>query len=388
MAEPEQTTGIVFTQSGAPVRGSADYQRVYDSRWRFMEIEFEQTFRKDFPSRSPVDSSAFYYDTFTIVKHGLGFVPLFESNFSEQDSSLNASFEIFADKDKIFVRRPVSTLGAEAQSLEFSVRVYNLPILHNYEAPKGLPQGLSSPRSDIGIRFIDDNARSVDLASRSPVGFSVDTKKKILSIHKHGIARLNDWAQKFADVSAINTSTNVLTVQENQQTNLTQALGWTRVPGTRVRYNPGGSTTYPGGLTNTDYFIIPVSTNNIMLAGSYENAIAGIPIDITSTPAGSVPGSIQGMPSPGSHEDAIRHDVGYPPTIIMAQVSFLEVDNIEGIINDPNPDVDRLVIGPMMNIVLARTAADAEYMTFSGVQAVFGGWYGYVVLKDPAEIAR
>lgn len=389
MAEPEQTTGAIFTQSGAPVRGSADYQRVYDSRWRFMEVEIERDFKMTFPARDIVDFSGAYYDKFLVIKHGLGFVPFFETDFPDQDFTIVGPLSIWADKDKIFVQRFVSSQGAEAQEIEFNVRVYNLPVLHDYEAPKEPPQGLSSPRSDIGIRFIDDNARSVNLAGRSPVGFSVDTKKKILSIHKHGLARLNDWTQKYASVTAINTTTNALSVTENQQSNLTQAAGWTQQVGTRVRYNPDDFVTYPGGMSDQHYFIIPNGVGSVKLATTIENAKAGIAVDITSTPTGSVPGSLQGMPTDGSYEDSILHDVGYPPTILMAEVNYNQgVSGMAGIITNPKPDVDSLVLGPMLNIILARTSADDKYMTFRGVQAVFGGWYGYVVLKDPAEIAR
>lgn len=387
MAEPEQNTGIVFTQSGAPVRGSADYQRVYDSRWRFMELEIEEDFKIEVPALNPVDFGAYYYDRITVLKHGLGFVPFFETSLPTQSFSINGPLSVWADKDKIYLERFITTQGGDAQSLDFSIRVYNLPILHAYEAPKGPPEGLSSPRSDIGIRFIDDNARSVDLASRSPVGFSVDTKKKILSIHKHGIARMNDWVMKSSRVTAINTTTNALTVVENDQSNLTMALGWTQVVGTRVRFSPADFATYPGGLEDATYYIIPNGAGSVKLAKSLEAAHAGIEVDITSAPSASLPGFLNGQSDPTSHEDAILHDVGYPPTILIAEVN-LEGSKYSGIINDPDPDVDELVIGPMQNITLAYTRADDKYMYFRGVQAVFGGWYGFVVLKDPSEIAR
>lgn len=247
MAEQEQTTGLVFTQSGAPVRASADYQRVYDSRWRFMEIEIERDFSVNLEARKPVDFSARYYERTTIIRHGLGFVPWFESTFENDGFGLGllAPASIWADKDKIYLERFIITDGAEARAIELSLRIYNLPVLKNYEAPKGLPVGLSSPKSDIGIRFIDDQSRSVDLASRSPVGFSIDTKKKILSIHKHGLARINDWTHKFSQVTAINTSTDVLTVTEGSNP---AATGWTQVAGTPVKYFPGDFATYPGGL--------------------------------------------------------------------------------------------------------------------------------------------
>lgn len=385
----ESGSGIVITQTGVPVQGSADYQRVFDSRWRFIEIEIEREFNVILPARNEVDSTVRGDDRINFYKHGLGFVPLFETDFVDQkyNYAMQSGASMYADEQYLFFQRFVTTTGAEAQDLTFNVRLYNLPVLEDYTAPKGLPQGTQSPRSNIGVKFLDGNTKGVDVADNAVTGFSVDTTKKILSIHKHGRADINDFAGRYVYVSDLNTTTDVLTLYADPYANSlkSQDISWVQTAGTPVFYSPNDFTTYPGGTPITDngqadaMYIIPVDATHVKLAASYENALAGIAINFTTS--GSNPAQLSMGGRPDGKDNAIQHDVGYPPTYLMAPVynDFM----VNGVITEVPT-----YIGPLEDIILAYTSADEKYIYFKGVQSQFAGSYGYVIMKDPAELAR
>lgn len=383
----DATTGIVFSQNGTPVKGSADYQRVYDSRWRFVEIEWERTIRTVLPARPVVDSGARYYDEVKIMDHNLGFLPVFETDFPDQryNYAMQAGASMYADTKSFFFRRFVTTNGAEAQDLTFNIRLYNLNAMEEYIAPKGLPQGTSSARGDIGVKFLDGKTKGVGVGDDSPTGFSVDSTKKMLSIHRSGIAKINDYSGRGATVTAINTTTDVLTIAvESGSTGKRKDISWAKKPGSAVVYFPQDSATFPGGMQNNGassytMYTIPVSSTQVKLATSYENALQGISIDLTS--AGALPGTMNMSSTPGSNEDAIYHNVGYPPTFLLSPI-YTTFDDYNYIAPE------RYYIGPMVDNLVARVMADKDYIRIRGVQSVFSGWYNYVILKDPAEIAR
>lgn len=373
----ERNVGAVFTQAGVPVRGSADYQRVYDSRWRFMEKEIDRDFEVVLPAVSGIDASLRYYEKTIVLKHKLGFVPFFETDFTDAFPSAPI-VEIFADHQYVFLRRFITTTGAPARTISGRIKIYNLPILTEYIAPKGLPQGTSSPRSPAGIKFVDGSG-SADISDNSPVGFSVDSSKKILSIHRHGIAKINDYVGYTARVSAIDTSTNTLTIIKPPfGAGFGLDLTWTQKLGKPLTYFVSG--TYPGGIAaSTTYYSIPVSASQIKLASTAANARSGIEIDITS--AGTLPATINAAADPANpDENALLHDVGYPPTFLLAEINRDEWE-------DGQPDYTEMYVGPMLYIPPTILSADNRYLRFFGVQALYADWLGYIILKDPAEIA-
>lgn len=371
----DENAGAVFTQSGVPVRGSADYQRVYDSRWRFIELELEYDFEVTLPA-SPVGPVIF--EKTTVVKHGLGFVPFFEGTFEHifYDDDFS-QVSLFADKERVFIKRIISIDGAISRTITGTVRVYNLPILEEYVAPKGIPQGSSSPRGPAGVKFLDGNKHGVDIGDNSPVGFSVDSSKKILSIHRHGLVKINDFIGKSCDVTAINTTTDVLTVSASANPFDNPDISWLQEPGAPIRYFPDDFVTFPGGMIDDTYFIIPVDATHVKLAASYQNALNGVAVNLTTT--GSLPGGMNKTANPSVEENTILHDVGYPPTYILARVS----SDDEWLTDD-----SELYIGPMITAYTTMVEADDRVLRLTGVQAVAADWLGYIILKDPAEIAR
>lgn len=280
-------TGAVFAQDGVDVRNAADYQRVLDSRWRFMEVEYDVSFNIGLPAVAGVATVADrYFEKTLVYTHALGKIPFFETDAVSSIGTLqqldfgfwSSTVGIYADADTVFLRRLISTGGAVAETISGRLRVYNLPILEAYAAPKTFIQSGSSPEANTGIQFLEESG-GVSLGDASSIGFSIDTRKKILSVHRHGQVTLSD------------------------------------------------SLTPPAGVT-----------------------------------------------------DAIFHDVGYPPTFLLAQTNIVDPLAV---------DYDPLIyIGPNMNYIPAKISSDTSYLHFKGIQASFGGTFGYIILKDPVELQQ
>lgn len=372
MADGE--TGIIFTQSGVPVKGSADYQHVYDSRWKFMEKEIDTEVTVTLPAAPSTDK--FYQEKITALRHELGFLPFFECDFTDTYDN-NPMVEVYSDKTRIFLRRGIGAGGAPERTLTIKLRIYNLPVLEDYVAPKGLPQGTSTARSNAGVKFLDRDTRGVDIGDDSPVGFSVDSTKKILSIHRHGLAKINDYVGRQASATAIDTATNIITFTAGSMFGNPDTT-WIKKVGAPISWFPNDYTTYPGGIVQTQtVYAIPIDDTHMRVAASYENALNAIPIDLTST--GSLPATLNMTFMPGGNEEKILHDVGYPPTYLLALV-----DSDTGYLTDDS----ELYIGPAVYNYVTMVRADDKYLSFAGVQAIASNWLGYVILKDPAEIAR
>lgn len=369
----EQETGMIFTQSGVPVDNAADYQKVLDSRWRFMEVELDQRVVFSLPSRSSVTFANRYYEKTTVLKHNLGFIPLFETDLDDPA----VTDGIWADKKRIYVRRLISTGGASAVNrVSCRIRVYNVPVLEDYEAPKDFALGSSSPKSDIGVQFLEDSG-GVDLGDRSPIGFSVDTRKKILSIHRHGLALINDYSGRLASGTAVDTTNDIITVGAYTGAPYGEDYSWVSRPGQALLVSPDDFTTWPGGLSpDTIYYVIPVDATHIKLATTYENALAGTAINITST--GTLPLILAAEANPSLEENAIYHGVGYPPTFLLTSTNWIDVY--------PGGLESELNAGPIIQGV-GRQTADTRYLRFFGVQSPIVEHYGYVILKDPLEVA-
>lgn len=362
-----KTYGVMFTQTGVPVATSSDYQKVIDSRWLFLEIANEGDIDVSF---SESNSKTLSWERIVIYRHDLGYIPAFEAtiNLNGADSFDAGSPDVFADENTIFVRREVfgATIAAHITGY---YRLYSVPILVDYEAPVELVSGALAPKTDYGMKFINGQVPNVTPADNSIQGFSVDTTKKILSIHKTGLKYFNESALAFrAKVTAIDTTTNILTVGVTGTSDLT----WVSTMGIEIAYQPGDFSTYPAPMASTfaTAFVIPVDATHIKLASSAANALSSIAIDFTT--AGSLPAIISGVPQ--TDEDTIEHNMGYPPTYLLAPVDDSEIGK---------ECIGSIVRGTQE----AYVKADTVDLTFTGVQSLFAGKYGFIILKDPTEIA-
>lgn len=180
--------GIVFTQNGVPIRRSADYQRVIDSRWRFLEVEKELETTVEIPAiASSGDTTVGYEQKILLLRHNLGFYPLFEASVTLESGSPPFSQNyttVYADQEAIYLFPSYSNSdGQTALTLTVRVRVFNMRLDEEYEAMKEATFGTApTTEPEFGIKFIDGTGQS-RLEDDSPVGFSIDTSKKIMSIH-------------------------------------------------------------------------------------------------------------------------------------------------------------------------------------------------------------
>lgn len=372
MAESEY--GISISQDGVPVKTAADYQKVLDSRWKFLEVLLERTYTINLPFRAARVSGVVAIDTL-VTNHGLDDFPAYEAAMVVTGMGpFDVGYpEVIADKSSIYLRQIHSPNDIAAATVTLTLRVYNLAILQDYLAPKELTTLESGPESDIGFRSLDGTVPNLGPSDQSSVGYSIDTKKKIISVHRTGQIELNMYTFNRIKITALNLTTNTFTFQDNTATTLNPAgdgTAWVQT-GVAMQYQPSDFSTYPAPLVfNGTYYMIKVSDTEFKLATSVANAQAGVEIDITSSGAAMPNNAVQQFVS---GMDTVKHDVGYPPTFMIAKV---------------NRETGVRFIGPLMDTILARVVASNTTIKFQGIQSVFSGQYGIVILKDPAEIAN
>ena len=170
--------GITISQEGIDVNEALDAQKVLDSRWRYFEIAFEQkvSIRADNPGPTP--------DT-VVFEHNLGFLPAFtcynitDDKYSGSGFSLTEVAGVYSTPTKIGF-----TVGGDfSGSIEALLRIYNVPILEEYEAPivRTLPSKSIVP-SRYGIKITD----SGNFGQQELSKYTLNTKGKSLAIQKTG----------------------------------------------------------------------------------------------------------------------------------------------------------------------------------------------------------
>ncbi len=167
--------GAVFTQTGVPIKGSAEYQRVLDSRWKFMEIE--QSVRINVPI-----AAVGFGDPYLLIKlvdHNLGYLPAFFS--TAQDQGVNNPIAFSTDKAIYYNVSP----GTPAGNIVGWVHIFNVDIQQLYKAEYFKPSNKPDTVSNRGAKFLEDGSKK-KLNDEGAEGFSVNTRAKALSIHMTG----------------------------------------------------------------------------------------------------------------------------------------------------------------------------------------------------------
>lgn len=387
--------GIRFSQEGVPLKRAADYQRVVDERWRVMEVLEEVDVRVNVPEIP--GNSGTWVEMTPIYYHGLNYEPAFfasMTNASNDAVQMNAPKGIVADKEWIYFYRNIGVYNGSANpSPAFNdtieLTVYTLPLTSPYTAETEIPRGGATRESKYGIKFLDDTGQS-RITDSSPLGFSADSQKKTLAVHKHGTYYVSDYLNDRAYITAIDTATNQFTFQvDTSQNNPLSNIDWMTTGAVIDTYNPQDFSTLPAPLAfNTDYYLIMDSNTKFRLATSLANAQAGNAIDITST--GSLPATIRRK----ANEDdfGFAHGVGYPPSFL-----FAAIRNFTGTALPPykggGPGVGTKLqtryIAPLSPFAYTPiTSATATRLNLGGVQAPPQGEYAYIIFKDPVELAQ
>lgn len=365
--------GIIVTQEGVPVERAADYQKVLDSRWRFMEREHLVDLTISVPALSTVSNRT--VQRVKIFEHELDFVPAFHGSWKPSLANSLPNFDInfqsagiYCKDDQLYFRR-IANSGQALAATDVTVKaiIYNLPILEPYEAPSEPASGAGRAESNIGLRALDGSDPNINIGSNSAHGFSVDTKKKILSVHKTDYKYINSWMNDKGTVTAVNTTTDTFTFGPSSSGS---DLDWmeTGIPITMV---PDDFVTYPAPLSNSTYYLIMTSSTTFKLALSKANAEAGTAIDITST--GSLPieitrGFVKG-------DDSFEHRMGYPPSFFFCEA--LDETDIG------------ISVAPLRHIsTTPLVTVDTNYLYLNGVQSVYSARVAMIILKDPVEIAQ
>ena len=281
------TNGISIAYRGTDIRFASDYSKSVDSRWKFMEVAYENHEKTiDLPYIAPgVFGTVGFEQSYVIVEHNLGFFPFFECQVSviqgtpafAQSGSAFTNFRIYSDKNKLYVFPSYQgDYGQAAVKLLVKYRVYNIDIDQEYVAPPYGQPAANAGNNSTGVRMLD-GSQPIDLTSKSVEGFSIDTTQKTLSIH------------------SIHT-----------------------------QY-----------IDNTNY--------------------------------------------------TISHTVGYPPTYFICEKANQPFKSYSSGFNIPHRDWT-LSAGRIEPF--ARFEAGNDFISIRGVQAVFQGTYCFIILKDPAEIAK
>ena len=128
-------SGIQISQEGIPLRRAADYQKILDDRWPFLDIAVEQEFilsKSSFPS-----ATGFWVER--VLEHNLGYLPAFtyrNLSYSDNLGGSSSSVEIVATKTAIYVR-DLWISGTPMTRLDMSgfLRVFACDITKEFEAP-------------------------------------------------------------------------------------------------------------------------------------------------------------------------------------------------------------------------------------------------------------
>lgn len=381
--------GIAITQEGIDVENASDYQKVLDSRWLFFEVagDFEEAVT--IPDLGTPTSSGF--QRVNIVRHnmtkgGRPFVPAFHSGWKRNEAFVNSNDSytyslsgVAADDTWIyFYRRYISGLIAPAFTLTVSAKVYNIPILESYLAPAEIAPDTFKQDTGIGVRALDGSNATTTVAGHASTGYSIDTRKKILSIHKVAQKEVNYQFYDTARVTAVDTTTNTFTLVNNPNAQKYpdghySELSWIQT-GVSVAYFPSDYVTFPAPLTmSSTQYIIKVDDTHIKFAATLADAYAGNAIDITTT--GTTPAFIRNNGTPDSSR--IAHDNNYPPSYMFCSI-------IENNYGGAGQAVKPLYHVSWVPLVMA----DNTYLYFRGVQAIYMDHISVIIIKDPIEVAR
>jgi hypothetical protein len=332
-------------------------------------------------------TTSFGYQRINIARHNLTrkgrkYVPAFHGSYKIRESYnpfSDFSGELAIDDEWIYIYRSYyNGFATPSFTIDVKAKIYTLPILEEYLAITETQPASAKSSSKYGLRALDGSDSAVNIGDTSAHGFSIDTRKKILSVHKVTKKKVNYYFYNTVRVSAVDTATDILTItndpSESEDPDGNKAGTTWIATGKRLQYLPGDFVTYPAPLSaGVAIYCIKVDDTHIKLALSLADAQAGTALNLTS--AGSIPSTIRDA---GDDDSArLDHENDYPPSYLFCNV-------MPNNINGAGEAVSSLFHISTTPLVLA----DRQYLYFRGVQAIYIAHIAVIILKDPIEVAQ
>jgi len=371
--------GIQISQEGIPLNRAADYQKVLDDRWNFLDIAFDTEVRFE---KTAYDTLSSHFWKLEIFRHDLGYIPGF--TIREIDTTTNGPLEagnltVVATKDKVYIQGLyISGSGTPPIVGRISLRIFAVDITTEYTQPIESITPMSRTKSTkYGAKVLKPGKGNLGINNQEMSNFSLNTDSKTLAIQQTGMLNINPSAyDKQANTTAVDTATDIITISATGSEN----IAWAQSTGKACQYSPGDFVTYPSPLSGATYYIIPVSASQVKLANNYQDALAGVAIDLTT--AGSLPGKLISRENPAIATDTLTHNVGYPPVYMLCSIN--DPARWSSVFANPIPERSARPLGSGFT---GFTNATTTTLRFRGAQSQLSGYYAYIILKDPQESA-
>lgn len=185
--------GLSISQQGIDLEDAQDSQKTLDTRIRNMDILVEK--KVTLPKVSGVAHNI------TLHEHNLGFLPAFElysikqnkymepkSGFGSVDvQTLLYSGGLTSDKFRVTLfGHPFSFTDTLWDDNECILRIYNVAITEEYEAPLVTPTSRSTAKdTNYGVKILADH-NDADITSEELINYTLNTKGKAFGIQKTG----------------------------------------------------------------------------------------------------------------------------------------------------------------------------------------------------------
>lgn len=188
--------GAKVSQQGVDVTRAADYQKVLDTGWKFVEITHQVSIDVSY------SSWATGYNQIILFEHGLGYRPAFEFmpdpgwSMGNPDVYFNNPNTLFddmkADERYIYIFPIWNASSTTALRVKGVMRVFNVDITAEYKAPsEAVALEPGSDQTKYGAKIIDVNARSARMGDTAIQNYSMNTNAKAISLHSTGVRTAN-----------------------------------------------------------------------------------------------------------------------------------------------------------------------------------------------------
>jgi hypothetical protein len=183
--------GSVYSQEGIDWRKANDYQKVMDSRWKFLDINIEKYVDVSFD----LTGQSTGMKKLLIYNNPLPYTAAFEvqlSTMSISSSSLSApgfiAQDLYSYPDGIYYSFFwTSGVNTNIVRIKGMLRVYEINLLETYKAPYvPLTTAKPSPNGRYGAKYLD-LSRGGNIDSTDPRKFTLYTPAKQISVHQSGI---------------------------------------------------------------------------------------------------------------------------------------------------------------------------------------------------------